>query len=60
VPNGIRVIGIGCLKKLLEVISGLPCLALEIVLSSNDELLIEVTNILVVVTLVAADSDRDS
>jgi hypothetical protein len=54
------VIGIGCLKKLLEVISGLPCLALEIVLSSNDELLIEVTNILVVVTLVAADSDRDS
>jgi hypothetical protein len=54
------VIGIGFLKKIHEVISGLPCLALEIVLSSDDELLIEVTNTLVVVTLVAADSDRNS
>jgi hypothetical protein len=59
VPNVICVIGIGCLKKLLKVISGLPHLAHEIALSSGDELLIGVTNILIVVTLIAAGRDRD-
>jgi hypothetical protein len=54
------VIGIGCLKKLLEVISRLSRLALEITLSSGDELLIRVTNILVIVTLVTSGSDHDS
>jgi hypothetical protein len=39
---------------------GLSCLALEITLSSGEELLIRVTNILVIVTLVTASSDRDS
>jgi hypothetical protein len=60
VPDGVRVIGIGSLEKLLEVFSGLSRLALEIALSSSDELLVRVTNILVVVALIAAGGDRDS
>jgi hypothetical protein len=60
VLDGVRVIGTGCLEKLLKVVSGLPCLVLKITLSSGDELLIGVTNILVVVTLVAASGDHDS
>jgi hypothetical protein len=52
--------GIGCLKKLLEVISGLTRLVLEIMLSSGDELRIGVANNFVVVTLIVAGSDRDS
>jgi hypothetical protein len=60
VPNGVRVIGTGCLKKLVEVVSRLPCPALEIALSSGDELLIGVTNILIIVTLVTDGSVRDS
>jgi hypothetical protein len=42
------------------VISGLSRLALEIALSSDNKLLIGVTNILVIVTLVVAGSDHDS
>jgi hypothetical protein len=34
------MIGIGCLEKLLEVISGLQRLALEVALGSSDELLL--------------------
>jgi hypothetical protein len=60
VPNGVCVIGTGCLEKLLKVISGLSCQELEITLSSGNELLIGVTNILVIVTLVIAGSDHDS
>jgi hypothetical protein len=56
--NGVRVIGTGRLEKLLEVVSGLLRLALEITLNSDDELLLGVTNILVVVTLVTAGSGR--
>jgi hypothetical protein len=54
------VIGTSCLEKLLEVISRMLRLALQITLSSDDELLIGVANILVVITLVTAGSDRDS
>jgi hypothetical protein len=60
VPNRVRVIGTGYHDKLLEVISGLPHLAPKIALSSGDELLIGITNVLVVITLVAASSDHDS
>jgi hypothetical protein len=58
VPNGLHVIRTGLLEKLLEVISGLLCLVLEIMLSSRDKLLIRVANILIVVTLIVAGSDR--
>jgi hypothetical protein len=58
VPNGLHVIRTGLLEKLLEVISGLLCLVLEIMLSSRDKLLIRVTNILIIVTLIVAGSDR--
>jgi hypothetical protein len=54
------VIGTSCLEKLLEVISRMLRLVLQITLSSDDELLIGVANILVVITLVTAGSDRDS
>jgi hypothetical protein len=60
VPNGVRMIGTGCLEKHLEVISGLPRLALEVALSSGDKLLVGVIGILVIVTLIIAASDRDS
>jgi hypothetical protein len=36
----VLMIGAGCFKKLLEVIGGLPCLVLKIVLSSGNKLLI--------------------
>jgi hypothetical protein len=60
VPNGVRIIGTGCLEKLLKVISRLPHLALEVVLCRGDEHLIRVTNLLVVVILVTASGDHDS
>jgi hypothetical protein len=59
VPNGVCMIEAGGLKKLLEVISGLPHLALEVTLSSGDELLVGVTDLLVIVTLIAVGSDHD-
>jgi hypothetical protein len=58
--DGVRMIGIGCLKKLLEVISGLPRLAFEVVLHGGDELLVGVTDFLVVIPLIIAGSDCDS
>jgi hypothetical protein len=54
------VIWIGCLEKLLKVVGGLPRLAPEITLSSGDELLVVVANILVILTLIIAGGDRDS
>jgi hypothetical protein len=60
VPNRVHVIGIGCHDKLLKLISELPCLALEIALSSADKLLIGVGNILVIVTLITVDTDHNS
>jgi hypothetical protein len=54
------VIGAGCLKKLLDVVGGLPHLTLEITLNSGDEPLVGVANILVVVTLITTGGDRDS
>jgi hypothetical protein len=54
------MIGTWCLEKLLEVIDGQPCLALDLVLIGGNELLIGVTNVLVIVTLIIATSDRDS
>jgi hypothetical protein len=54
------MIGAGCLEKLLEVISGLPCLALEITLSNGDELVARVIGLLVIVALVTTGSDSDS
>jgi hypothetical protein len=49
VPNRVCMIGAGCLEKVLDVISGLPRLALEVVLNSGNELLIGVTDLLVIV-----------
>jgi hypothetical protein len=54
------MIGTGCLEKVLEVISGLPRLAHGVILDSGSELLVEVANLLVVVTLVSAGSDHNS
>jgi hypothetical protein len=45
------MIGTCCLEKILKVIDGQPCLALD---------LIGVTNVLVIVTLITAIGDRDS
>jgi hypothetical protein len=45
--------------KLFKVISGLPCLVLEIMLSNGDMFLIEVVSLLVVAFIVAG-SDLDS
>jgi hypothetical protein len=45
--SGVRMIGIGCLEKLLKVISILPRLALEVTL-------------LVIMPLITAGGDRDS
>jgi hypothetical protein len=42
------------------VISGLPCLALEITLSNGDELVARVIGLLVIVALVTTGSDSDS
>jgi hypothetical protein len=60
VPNRVCMIGTCCLEKLLKVISGLSRLALEVVLNSGDDLFVGVTDLLVVITLVAAGSDLDS
>jgi hypothetical protein len=54
------MIGADHLKKLLKVISGLLCLALEVVLSSGNELLVRVICPFIVVTLIVASSDCDS
>jgi hypothetical protein len=54
------VIGIGCLEKLPEVVSGLSRLVLKITLSSGDELLVRVTNILVIDTHITVGGDCDS
>jgi hypothetical protein len=50
----------GCLEILLEVISVLPRLELEVMLSSDDELLIGVSDLLVIVSHVVASGDHDS
>jgi hypothetical protein len=60
VCDGVRVIGTGCLEKLLEVVCGLQRLAHEIALSSGAKLLVRVTNILVVVALIRASGHCDS
>jgi hypothetical protein len=54
------MIGACHLEKILEVISGLSHLTLDITLSGGDELLIGVIDILVIVTLIVVDSDCDS
>jgi hypothetical protein len=54
------MIGAGCLEKLLKVIIVRPHLAPEVVLSSGDELLVGVADLLVIVTLIAAGSDHNS
>jgi hypothetical protein len=59
-PNGVRIVGAGHREKHLEVIGGLPCLALKVVFSSGDEFLIGVVSIFVVAALVTAGSDHDS
>jgi hypothetical protein len=60
VHNMVRMIGIGYIWMLLEVISGQPCLALDLALGGGDELLIRVANVLVIVTLVVASGDYNS
>jgi hypothetical protein len=60
VPNGVRMIGAGCLEELFEVINGLPRLMLEVMLNNGDKLLIGVASLLVIVALIVATSDRDS
>jgi hypothetical protein len=59
-PNRVCMVGAGHFEKLLEVIGRLPRLVLEIALSSGNELLVGVINLLVVAALVAAHCDRDS
>jgi hypothetical protein len=44
-PNGVRMVGTNRFKKLLKVISGLPCLALAVMLSSVNELLVGVVTL---------------
>jgi hypothetical protein len=53
------MIGTCRLEKLLEVITGLPRLALEVALSGGNELLIGIADIIVIITQVVAGSDRD-
>jgi hypothetical protein len=48
------------LEKLLEVVVGLPCLALEITLGGNDTFLIRVVSLVVIIILVAAGSTYDT
>jgi hypothetical protein len=52
----------GCFEKLLEVIGGLPYLALRITFGGGDELLVGAVSVLVIIiiTLIAASGDRDS
>jgi hypothetical protein len=59
VPGGLRMVGVGSLEKLLEVIGRLSCLALEVVLGSSDVFLIRVISLLVVVKLIIASSNCD-
>jgi hypothetical protein len=59
-PNGVCMIGTGCLEKLLEVMCRLPHLALEVTLSGGHDLLIGVPSLLVVIPLIAASSERNS
>jgi hypothetical protein len=54
------MVAASCLEKLFEVIGRLPCLVLQITLSNDDVLLIEVTDRHVLVTFVIAGSDHDS
>jgi hypothetical protein len=60
VPDIVRMIWVGCFEKLLKVICRLPCLAFEIMLDSGDELLVGVTDVLIVITFIAVGGDRDS
>jgi hypothetical protein len=60
VLNRVCMIVTGCLEILLEVISVLPRLELEVMLSSDDELLIGVSDLLVIVSHVVASGDHDS
>jgi hypothetical protein len=59
VPDGVRMIGTGCLEKLLEMISEQSCLALDITFGSGDELLVRVADILVIVTRLTTGGDCD-
>jgi hypothetical protein len=59
-PNEVHMVRVGRFEKLLEVIGGLSCLALEVALSSVNKLLIEVVGLLIVATFVTAGSDRSS
>jgi hypothetical protein len=59
-PNGVCMVGASRFEKLLEVINGLPHLALEVRLSSGNELLVGVISLLVIAALIVAGSDCDS
>jgi hypothetical protein len=50
VPNRVCMIGISCVQKLLDVISGQPCLVLDLTLGGSN-------NILVIFTLIVASGD---
>jgi hypothetical protein len=54
VSDGVRMLGVGHLEKLLEVIGRLPHLALEVPLSGGNEPLIGIVGLLVIVAHVAA------
>jgi hypothetical protein len=60
VPDGVRMVWIGHLDKLLEVICRLPHWMLEITFGGNDVFLIGVDHLLVIVIVViTASSDSD-
>jgi hypothetical protein len=44
------MVGVGCLKNLLEVISRMLCLALEITLGGGNNLLVRIIGLLVTIT----------
>jgi hypothetical protein len=58
--DGVHMVGAGHLKKLLKLIDGLPCLALEVTLGGGYELPVGIVGLLVMVALIAVGSDYDS
>jgi hypothetical protein len=59
-PDGVRMIEVGHLEKLLEVIGGLPRLAHEVALGGGNENLVEIIGLLVIVALITARCNYNS
>jgi hypothetical protein len=59
-PNMVHMVGAGSFGKLLEVINELLHLMFEVALTSDNELLVGVIDLLVIASLVTAGSDFNS